>query len=130
MNFLLNISMMSKIFFIECHHLGDWISKSEGLNVYEFVNRSEELSLCRDICNGVKHLTLWDKKSKIDDPHLSIIFKQREAGSFNKGEISGVQIIPVIISNDSEIDLIDVMSICVKSWEEFLKENNINLPSS
>lgn len=44
-------------FFIQCYHLSDWLVKS-GQNkdlVWEFIKKSQWLSLCRNLANTQKH---------------------------------------------------------------------------
>jgi hypothetical protein len=48
-------------FFQNCHHLRHWLNaegKVSGAEVDRFVAAHPELRLCRDICNGTKHLTI------------------------------------------------------------------------
>lgn len=50
-------------FFINCYHLKDWIINDPflGINsqiVEDYVNENDNLCICADICNGLKHLKL------------------------------------------------------------------------
>ena len=47
-------------FFMNCYHLKDWIKKDPAAasveNIVEnYITNNPELSLCADICNGLKH---------------------------------------------------------------------------
>ena len=55
-------------FFLNCYHLKDWIINDPSVSVAQttvesFINCSQELSLCADICNGLKHLVLKRSRS-------------------------------------------------------------------
>ena len=65
-------------FFMQCYHLKDWIKNDTsvktrtpdiGTDVEQFVNGSEALSLCADICNSLNHLEL-KRSSKRRTPEL------------------------------------------------------------
>ena len=48
-------------FFQNCWHLREWLSKSkvvEKNKIEQLVASHEELRLCRDICNGTKHMSI------------------------------------------------------------------------
>src|SRR5260370_12690727 len=48
-------------FFMNCYHLRDWIIQSEfrdRADVDAFIDGNLALSLCRDICNGMKHFRI------------------------------------------------------------------------
>ena len=54
-------------FFMHCYHLKDWIKNDApvksrmpnlGTDVEQFINESEALSLCADLCNSLKRLEL------------------------------------------------------------------------
>ena len=61
--------------FQNCYHLLEWFQKtakadSGALNTV--FNQSRELQLCRDICNGTKHMTL--RRASVDAcPSLQIV---------------------------------------------------------
>src|SRR5262249_28177280 len=54
-------------FFLHCYHLKDWVKNDTsvksrmpniGPDVERFINESEALSLCADLCNSLNHLEL------------------------------------------------------------------------
>ena len=56
-------------FFMHCYHLKDWIKNDHsvesrmpniGTDVDHFVNESEALSLCTELCNSLKRLDQFD----------------------------------------------------------------------
>ena len=67
-------------FFINCHHLKDWLKKDPNVTIEnqvieDFVNKNKDLRLCGDICNGIKHLNL-EKLGKIGPKHYKLDLKQ------------------------------------------------------
>ena len=53
---------------MNCHHLKDWIKNDSAAasvanNVENYINNNPDLSLCADICNGVKHLRRISSRS-------------------------------------------------------------------
>ena len=51
-------------FFINCYHLKDWLindpsyTKRKKSEIEKYITKTESLSICADICNGLKHLKL------------------------------------------------------------------------
>jgi hypothetical protein len=50
-------------FFQNCYHLKDWLKNDPTTaaavnDIEEFICRSQNLSLCADVCNGSKYLKL------------------------------------------------------------------------
>jgi len=48
-------------FFINCFHLKDWLIHSKAIEqkkVNDFIENNKEMMICRDLCNGCKHLSL------------------------------------------------------------------------
>lgn len=55
-------------FFQDAYHLKDWIKNDASVStddVEEFINVTEPLRVCADLCNGTKHLVL--KRSRTGD---------------------------------------------------------------
>jgi hypothetical protein len=55
-------------FFLNCYHLKDWIKNDQSVphlkdRVEPYINESWALSLCADLCNGLKHLSLTNTRS-------------------------------------------------------------------
>jgi hypothetical protein len=63
-------------FFMNCYHLKDWIINDTNIDlprndVEEYVNITECLSVCADICNGLKHLRL-DRPKSDKEPKIGL----------------------------------------------------------
>src|SRR5712692_9502414 len=72
-------------FFQNCYHLKDWIKNDPSVAhmkdlVEPFINQSEVLSICADLCNGLKHLTL-DRSRSGQDPQFGPKVQKLELGS-------------------------------------------------
>lgn len=66
-------------FFQNCFHLKDWLLNSKVINKEElnrFINDNEEMRICRDLCNGSKHLIIdspsIDKNIQLGNTHYSL----------------------------------------------------------
>jgi hypothetical protein len=93
-----------------CYHLREWFQKaakadSDALNTV--FNQSRELQLCRDICNGTKHMTL--RRASID-ADFSICYEY-EPSQPGKCRL-------VVIAND-KYDLLELASRCVATLDTF-----------
>jgi hypothetical protein len=109
-------------FFMNCYHLKDWIKNDPTIDVSsntieEYVNSIECLSICADICNGLKHLKLErprnDKEPKIEVFPLydTVLPGERSRRNvFYIGTIDGLR------------DPRKIAKCCVKSWEKFLRD--------
>lgn len=125
-------------FFVACYHVKDWIKNDDQLAlpnkrqiVESYVEGSDDLKLCADICNGIKHLKLIDRTGT-PNPRTG---KQPE---FIKGEY-GLHIggsltfgsspapeIPTTLSVRYTIDTaagpLDAFGIatrCIEAWKQF-----------
>ena len=111
-------------FFESCYHLKDWL-KNDGKSYLFFTglkkNVSESMQICRDICNGDKHLVLdpkykpFDKNTKFSrvDHHLIIgsphIIKEKYYVNV-KGK---------------DIDVKVIADSCMSEWESFLRAKKL-----
>lgn len=77
-------------FFINCFHLKDWLIHSDVVTsneINDFINNNLEMQICRDICNGVKHLSLTNPsiaKDNTCDCGFHGVFLHREFEPFRK----------------------------------------------
>jgi len=108
-------------FFINCYHLKDWIindnsAEISSKSVEDFVNQSEFLRVCGDVCNGSKHLNITSPKSD----------KNTKVGGRNFFLTLG-KVIPIfrakykIISGNKEYDAFSLATKCLEDWEKFIK---------
>ncbi len=110
-------------FFLNCYHLKDWIKNDKSVGaaaekVEQFIDNNKELSLCADICNGIKHLRLTRTRSR-QDPR----FGKR---NFNLGLGGPETTISVKYSIDTLSGLVDAFELatkCLQAWEKFIVSN-------
>ena len=107
-------------FFMNCYHLKDWIindtaAASVANNVENYINNNPELSLCADICNGLKHLRLISDRSG-ERPKFG---KKRGNLVIGSGPIT-IALKYEIKTNSGTIDAFDLATKCIKAWEIFI----------
>jgi hypothetical protein len=106
------------------YHLRDWLQKSGAATQAELdalMKRTPALGLCRDVCNGSKHLTLDPKRTTTD--HIGVMREYvppvagREAGSRPS--------LFVFEGQDGSVELQDIaalMNECVQAWRGFCSQ--------
>jgi hypothetical protein len=112
-------------FFQNCYHLRDWIVTSKIINetiVDNFIQSNIDMQICRDICNGSKHLIIT-KPSVSYDIHKTLhssIF----SSSINNQKPE-IELYYFITFNGVALNSLEVARNCVRLWERFLKMNSI-----
>jgi len=113
-------------FFQNCYHLKDWIKNDDTVKlpekgVEDFINQSDCMRLCANICNGTKHLKLEDKRRRSDQyPD----FRGQELSlSLGGGPEPIIGVKFSIETKKGTIDALELASECVRKWEEFIKDN-------
>ncbi len=110
-------------FFLNCYHLKDWIKHDPTTGnarkeVENFLSNNEYLSLCADICNGLKHLTLTTDRSGQKPQFGKRNFHIQVGGS--------QQIISVkytIETKSGHVDAFTLATKCIKAWKSFIQAN-------
>ena len=110
-------------FFVNCYHLKDWIKNGKSVGaaaekVEELINDNKQLSLCADICNGVKHLTLTSTRSG-DDPR----FGRREFKLGLGGPETNISVKYRIDTSSGPVDAFELATKCLQAWENFIVSN-------
>lgn len=108
-------------FFQDCYHLKDWIKNDPGCShrgiVESFVSGSKALSLCADICNSSKHLTLTRSRSghnpKLGGHEASI----RPVHAENRKMF---YVAYKIEDGEHQVDTFDLAEQCMVEWKSFL----------
>ncbi len=98
------------VFFQCCYQLREWLLQTSTLpadEVNRFYAETKELRLCRDICNGTKHLNVSDASV---DAGFSIGWE------YNPSEPYGARLFLIA---DDKYDLLDLASKCMALTEEF-----------
>lgn len=120
---------LAQDFFQNCYHLKDWIKNDPSClhckNIVEsYITNSVELSICADICNATKHLTLTSPRSN-KNPQLSGIeykMKIMEAGSESIVHIAAKF---YISTSSGDRDALDLATLCMDAWDSFIKNQKI-----
>jgi hypothetical protein len=104
-------------FFLNCYHLKDWIMNDPSRlqmkdRVEPFIGQSEALSICADLCNGIKHLSL--RKSR-----QGARFGPRTQRIFVKSNTVVVRPGYIVISKTGTYDASDLAWLCVSEWGKF-----------
>jgi hypothetical protein len=107
-------------FFMNCYHLKDWIKNDPTMKhlkegIEEFINGSQSLSMCADICNGLKHLALRDSRSGLN-PEFGEEMMLIELG--NPGSEPSTTI--PIKTADGFHDSFTLAEQCVNEWDLYL----------
>jgi hypothetical protein len=103
--------------------LKDWIKNDVSVGVAagkveEFINNSEELRLCADICNGTKYLSLVNPRSGHDPQFGQRKFKVRVGGP--PTTISAKYTIDTSVG---PLDAFQLATKCLKAWDNFIRSN-------
>jgi len=112
-------------FFINCHHLKDWIKNDPTVKVSKndvenYVKSNFVLLVCADICNGAKHLDripksiVSGKERRIESKAYSVTIKE---GS------SQPPTIRVRFFIDKDLDAFKVATECIQKWDEYFSKN-------
>ena len=113
-------------FFTSCHHLRDFL-KVSGISEEKLskVVNSQEMKVCRDICNESKHCSL-SKPS---------FYTSLQNGKKHTGLFDGVVVLreffPVrgsfftVVVQGDKYDALELAHNCLAVWVRFISENNL-----
>lgn len=113
-------------FFINCYHLKDWIENDKTVEprdkgkVEPFMKKDDSMSLCRDICIGIKHL---EQQSPPWSGRVPEFAGRKFSLSLGGGPEPIIKVKFSIKTKTGTIDAFKLASECVQKWEEFIKEN-------
>lgn len=110
-------------FFLNSYHLKDWIKNDGNVGaaaekVEEFISSNKELSLCADICNGIKHLNLTSPRSG-QNPQ----FGPRQFHLKLGGQQQTLSVKYSIDTTSGTLDAFEIATKCLEAWENFIKSN-------
>ena len=103
-------------FFTTCYHLKDWLKNDKKLLISndvieDYINNTMCLSICADICNGSKHLTISKSRSGL----------KPEADKYTIVTRNDVtKIFFTIGTTTGSIDAFDLATACVYKWRHFI----------
>lgn len=112
-------------FFQNCFHFKDWLIESgviSNLTVNTFINSEDEMKICRDLCNGSKHLVINNPSI---DPNIKV--NNKDISLLLSNEPPQIKIIYWIDVNGSNYLAFDVATRCLVLWKNFLKQNGITI---
>jgi hypothetical protein len=105
-------------FFLNCYHLKDWVKNDPASGelkdlVEAYVKNSQTLSICGELCNGLKHLARDPKRVRKNakfgpSTHRIVDF-----------DTATIAISPTIVSDSGTFDAFHLASECLVEWERF-----------
>lgn len=109
-------------FFMNCYHLKDWIKHDPTVlslaeRVESFITESKDMSLCADICNGIKHLKLLRHRSNEDPKFGKRLFK---VGVGTRPTTIAVEY--TIETATGPINAYELATRCFEAWKVFLNQ--------
>jgi len=121
-------------FFINCFHLKDWIQnddtvvldskvdkKEKGKYIKDYINTVDELKLCADLCNSVKHLYLDRKPYSRKEPK----FGKKSAKLYLGVGQDKIEMKYIIDTLSGPRDAFEIATKCMEAWDKFYSDNNL-----
>ncbi len=109
-------------FFQNCYHLKDWIKNDPDCearsNVEHFINQNRNLSICADLCNALKHLSLTSSRSR-ENPN----FGGNHTNLFLGEENPTISVKYNISTTFGDIDAFELAEKCILAWEKYIDDN-------
>jgi hypothetical protein len=107
-------------FFQNCHHLKDWLrhDPASGVtkaDVHAYIGAHAELELCRDLCNGTKHLLHGNADFGAKNLLLSL-----DEGEGAGGATIRVRFVVETVTG-AETGAYELATRCVELWNDFLR---------
>lgn len=121
-------------FFQSCYHLRDWLKQcgvveNEELNA--FFKDSVEMGICRNICNGAKHLTV-KHPGENPEAHLenlqsigASLAVMREHDPYATACKEKVEFKVIVLAGGKKWNALDLATECLKQWERFLSAHSL-----
>lgn len=107
-------------FFQNCFHLKEWLVKSGVATQQEldaFISSHREWQICRDICNGTKHMT-------ITRPSVDANFSTYREYDYLLPAGTNRTTFRILIGGTKH-DIFELAGSCMKLWNNFLKKKNL-----
>jgi hypothetical protein len=116
-------------FFLNCYHLKDWIKNDPTLvfpdkakAVEQFIRATPSLSICADVCNSTKHLSLDRPPRSGHVPKLmGALYATKKDGKIIEGAIRCT-----VKLGEESLDVFQLATECIKAWKVFI-ETRLNL---
>ncbi|MEI6841842.1 MAG: hypothetical protein WCK53_11285 [Methanomicrobiales archaeon] len=116
------------MFFMNCHHLKDWIKNDESLpgptrkKAETIVTDNECLRYCADIANGVKHLKLAKTRRFEDDIQKGPTEYKLDLSGDGKNNTPIISAKFTYIKNGQVTDAFTLATQCLQKWEELVQK--------
>jgi len=127
-------------FFQNCYQLKDWIKNDPACASWtpppeRLVNESDDLRICADLANGLKHLRRDKPRSDQNPQFAQVPVHVIVSGSFGHTEEVFLQSTAVISTESGLVDGYDLAVRCIAVWERYVQANagadySINLEAS
>jgi hypothetical protein len=112
-------------FFTNCFHLRDWMIHDSDLEIENkekklklFIDGSEHMRICHDLCVGLKHLIIT--KPKVDSG-TKVVKRRYELSLGENSPIFKAKYF--VTSNERFYDTFLIATECIKEWKNFIKIN-------
>ncbi len=130
-------------FFMNCYHLKDWINEdpkvplSATSNVENFINSTECLRICADMCNRSKHseLTRYVRIDKDTELHSQAYSPERRYEIITRDNSDVIDAISEkgmwlkfryeIGYLGKTIDALELAKSCIEKWGDFIAEHGL-----
>ncbi len=113
-------------FFQNCYHLKDWIHeditiKIPRYDVEDFINESQYLRICADICTASKHLKITKTPRENIDTAVTRDYWMAK-------DVSGpiVKRTFTVQSGEKRYDALKLADYCVDEWDKFFVDRGIS----
>ena len=106
-------------FFMNSYHLKDWLLSSgvvKKKEVEDFINTNLELKICRDLCNGSKHLNLTSPSTRSGPFGIATLHKEYTPIGKKRS---------YCVLAEGKHDVFDLANRCVAIWAEFLQSKGL-----
>jgi hypothetical protein len=116
-------------FFQNCYHLKDWIKHDPACagwqpHVEDVIDESADLSLCADLCNGLKHLSLTRGQRSGQSPEFAqVAVHVIVADAFTERESVHLQSTYTIRTATGLLDGYELAQRCVAAWRRYIAIN-------
>lgn len=110
-------------FFQDAYHLKDWLrndpsSGQSREDIEAFINSSDPMRICADICNRSKHLVLT--RSRTGDAGTAVTSQSLRFWA-NRPESRAIGHRWLVESNDLSFDVHELSTAIVEGWDEWLE---------
>ncbi len=116
-------------FFMNCHHLQDWIKNDPTLPasvrnaVEDHINSTRPLRLCADICNSLKHFQRTKSNRSGESPR----FGRRQYAVDLGTTPTAISLKYEVDTTTGPIDASQLASECIAAWDAFLTANRLTV---